>query len=67
VLDVEVTLLRIGAKSVTYGFEFSRRGQAVAKGSVTSVCCLVGEQHRLESTDIPASYRARLEPFLKVS
>src|SRR5438093_12264304 len=41
VLDVAVAALRIGSKSVTYGFDFTRKGQPIAKGKVTSVCCRV--------------------------
>jgi YbgC/YbaW family acyl-CoA thioester hydrolase len=58
VLDVAVSIERIGAKSVTYGFEFSRAGELIAKGKVTSVCCRASG--KLESIEIPASYRARL-------
>ncbi len=64
VLDVAVVALRIGAKSVTYGFDFTCQGEAIAKGKVTSVCCLVKGENELESMEIPASYRARLEPYL---
>jgi YbgC/YbaW family acyl-CoA thioester hydrolase len=60
-LDVAVTIDRIGAKSVTYAFEFSHRGDVVARGKVTSVCCRVVGDRRIESIEIPASYRARLE------
>jgi YbgC/YbaW family acyl-CoA thioester hydrolase len=65
VLDVDVTILRIGEKSVTYGFEFTRQGKPIARGQVTSVCCRVLAEHQLESIAIPASYRARLEPYVK--
>src|ERR1700730_1309500 len=41
VLDVEVAPVRIGTKSVTYGFDFERQGALIAKGKVTSVCCRV--------------------------
>ena len=43
--------------------EERRQGEAIAKGKVTSVCCLVKGDNALESMEIPASYRARLEPF----
>jgi YbgC/YbaW family acyl-CoA thioester hydrolase len=65
VLDVDVAVLNIGAKSVTYGFEFTRHGTPIAKGQVTSVCCRITREHQWESIVIPTSYRARLEPFLK--
>ena len=60
VLDVVVTLDRIGSKSVAYVFEFSRAGALIARGKVTSVCCRVGKDNHIESIEIPADYRARL-------
>ena len=65
VLDVEVTVMRNGTKSVTYGFDITCKDKAIAKGKVTSVCCQVLGEHKWESIEIPASYRARLEPYLK--
>ncbi len=61
VLDIAVTIDRLGSKSVTYGFEFSRDGEVLARGKVTSVCCRVGANHALEPVPIPAGYRQRLE------
>ena len=59
-LDVGVSIERIGSKSITYGFEFSKDGDIVARGQVSSVCCRVLEDHGLESIEIPASYRNKL-------
>ncbi|MCS7046116.1 MAG: acyl-CoA thioesterase [Gemmataceae bacterium] len=59
-LDIEVAIVRIGVKSITYGFHFSRQGEAIARGQVTSVCCRVTGDNQIESIPIPASYRARL-------
>jgi YbgC/YbaW family acyl-CoA thioester hydrolase len=61
VLDIAVTIARLGRKSVTYAFEFSRDGELLARGQVSSVCCRVHADHGLESIAIPASLRARLE------
>jgi YbgC/YbaW family acyl-CoA thioester hydrolase len=61
VLDVSVQLANVGRKSVTFAFEFSKNGQTIARGQVSSVCCRVLPDHGLESIEIPASYRARLE------
>jgi acyl-CoA thioester hydrolase len=60
VLDVAVTIERIGAKSVTFGFEFSRNGEVLARGKVTSVCCRFGPDQQLEAIPIPVSYRELL-------
>jgi acyl-CoA thioester hydrolase len=60
-LDVTVRIVKIGRKSVTYGFEFSKDGEVVARGQVSSVCCRVLDDHKLESREIPASFRERLE------
>jgi acyl-CoA thioester hydrolase len=59
-IDITVTLERLGAKSATFAFEFTHQGVPVARGKVTSVCCLVREDKVLESVEIPATLRARL-------
>jgi YbgC/YbaW family acyl-CoA thioester hydrolase len=61
VLDVTVTLDRLGTKSVTYAFEFTRGGVLIARGKVTSCCVLIGADHHIEGIAIPAGYRARIE------
>ena len=60
VLDVAVSIDRIGTKSVTYAFEFTRGGDVIARGKVTSCCVSVGPNNKIEGIPIPASYRARL-------
>jgi acyl-CoA thioester hydrolase len=60
-VDITVTIERLGEKSVTYGFEFTRGGEVVARGKVTSVCCRVGPNHQLEPVEIPPRYRERLQ------
>jgi YbgC/YbaW family acyl-CoA thioester hydrolase len=61
VLDVAVTLERLGSKSATYAFEFARNGEIIAHGKVSSVCCRVREDGQLESVEIPETIRARLK------
>ncbi len=66
VLDVAVTLDNLGRKSATYAFEFTRDGDVIARGKVSSVCCLVREGAPLQSVEIPATLRERLlEPPIK--
>jgi YbgC/YbaW family acyl-CoA thioester hydrolase len=61
VLDVAVSIERIGTKSVTYGFEFTRGGTLIARGKVASCCVLVGAGHGIVGIAIPASYITRLQ------
>ena len=60
VLDIAVSLVRLGRKSATYGFEFTKGGEVIARGQVSSVCCLIRDDRPLESIDIPAGIRAFL-------
>ena len=60
-LDVAVTIERIGIKSVTYAFEFTRTGMVIARGKVTSCCVKVGPNNQIDGIAIPETYRARLE------
>jgi acyl-CoA thioester hydrolase len=59
VLDIAVTVERVGTKSVTYAFEFAHDGVPVARGKVTSVCCRVREDRTIESVEIPMTLRER--------
>jgi YbgC/YbaW family acyl-CoA thioester hydrolase len=59
-LDVTVRVERVGARSVTYAFDFSKGGEPVARGRVTSVCCRVRAGHEIESIDIPEGIREKL-------
>ena len=61
VLDVVVTVEKIGRASVTYGFEFFKGAEAVARGRTAAVCCRVGPGQPLEALPIPDGIRAKLE------
>src|SRR5690349_9559102 len=39
VLDIEVSIVRLGKKSITYEFNFTHEGRPVASGQTTTVCC----------------------------
>lgn len=60
VLDIEVTLENLGTKSATYRFDFSRNGEAIASGKITSVFCHEVPGHGLKSQEIPDAVRKRL-------
>ena len=61
VLDIDVRLEKLGSKSVTYAFDFSRDGAAIARGTMTSVCCRVGPSKTMEAIEIPKEIRTLIE------
>lgn len=63
VIDIEVRLKQLGRKSVTYSFVFTKNDEVLARGEVSSVCCRGLGDHHIESLEIPASIRAKLEPY----
>jgi YbgC/YbaW family acyl-CoA thioester hydrolase len=62
ILTITVTVEKIGTKSVSYRFDFSnQRGEPVAVGRITAVFCRTASPDSIESAEIPAEIRARLE------
>jgi YbgC/YbaW family acyl-CoA thioester hydrolase len=59
-LEVTVTVSKVGRSSVTYAVEFSKDNEVIARGTVTSVCCKV-EGQKFESMPIPDGIRELLE------
>ena len=64
VLTISVAVERVGIKSLSYRFEFTRGAEAIAIGRVTSVYCRSTPDHRMESLEIPAGIRAKLTSAL---
>ena len=60
VLDIGVTIERVGTKSITYGFKFSIEGRDVATGKMTCVCCRVPHGGEPVSMPIPDEVAAKL-------
>jgi 4-hydroxybenzoyl-CoA thioesterase/acyl-CoA thioester hydrolase len=65
VLDIDVTVRRVGTKSVTYGFQFSQQGRDVASGEMTSVCCRVPHGEPPVSMPIPATVADKLRELAR--
>ncbi len=63
VLDIDVTVKRVGTKSVTYTFCFRDRDRDVATGKMTSVCCRVEHGKSPVSIPIPDAFAERLRRF----
>src|SRR5262249_18259139 len=62
-LDVDVRIEKLGTKSVTYVFEFSRDGVPIARGKTTGVFCRIGERQTLAAIEFPPEIRTLLERF----
>jgi acyl-CoA thioester hydrolase len=65
-LDIEVRILRLGEKSVTYGFRFTLESVDIASGEVTSVCCRMTDQAPPQPIAIPAWFREKLAPHVEL-
>ncbi len=63
VLDVSVSIVKLGRTSVSYSFTFTLDGTEVAKGQMTAVCCRIEHDRPPRPIEIPASIRDRLVPF----
>jgi 4-hydroxybenzoyl-CoA thioesterase/acyl-CoA thioester hydrolase len=61
-VDIEVAIVRLGEKSITYEFTFSHQGRAVASGQTTTVCCRLEADGSLKSIAIPAWIAQKLQP-----
>ena len=70
VVSIDVSIARLGTKSVTWNFEFTNEeGDSVAQGSTTTVCCEIPPNHDLHEAvkpipiALPSEFRERLTPF----
>ena len=65
-LQIDLSIIRLGEKSVTFHSAISSEGKKIASGSITAVCCLV-EPHGLKSIPIPSELKTLLLPYLDSS
>jgi acyl-CoA thioester hydrolase len=54
VVDVTISLARLGVSSLTYDCEFSHQGRPVASGQTTTVCCRFDAAGKPHSVPIPS-------------
>ncbi len=64
VMDIDVSIEKIGTKSITYQFQFSKNGKPVATGTTVACCSRKNADRKMEGIPIPASYKAKLEALL---
>ncbi|MFN0019997.1 MAG: acyl-CoA thioesterase [Pirellulaceae bacterium] len=63
-LEIAVSISRLGEKSITWSFQFAIGTRDVASGEITAVCCRVNPDGTLSSTLIPPIFATKLRPFL---
>jgi 4-hydroxybenzoyl-CoA thioesterase/acyl-CoA thioester hydrolase len=63
VLDVTLRVARLGTKSVSYEFDFTCDGRAIAKGRTVAVCCRIPKDAPAESIPIPEPIAAKLREY----
>lgn len=64
VMDIEIEIEKIGTKSVSYLFHFSKAGRSVARGNLVACCCRKNAERKMEGIPIPATFRAKLESLI---
>ncbi len=52
-VDIEVSVAKKGRKSLTYQFNFTCKGEAIARGELTTVCCVCNPGEKLRAIPIP--------------
>jgi len=60
-LTIQLRVQRIGVKSLTFDFEFTRGDDLIATGTMKTVCCHFTHGKPMESIAIPDSYLANLQ------
>ncbi|MEC9094955.1 MAG: thioesterase family protein [Planctomycetota bacterium] len=61
--EVQVSIEKLGTKSVQYQFRFVKEAQTCATGTLTAVCCQLDDSG-MNAIEIPELIRAKLTPFL---
>lgn len=64
VMDVEVSVLEMSEKAVTYGVVFSRDDTTVAEGYLIAVCCRVRPGRPPQGIAIPEDVRVKLTTMM---
>ncbi len=65
VVDIDVSVERLGSSSVTYCFDLSSKGEDIATGRVTVVCCRLAEGQRPRSMPIPKDFAETLATLVR--
>ena len=63
VVDIQVSVQRIGTKSVTYQFALTCEQRPVATGTLTAACCLVAKDG-IKAVPVPEDVIAKLSAYV---
>ena len=61
VLEVRVTVERIGVKSLTINYDFWRDETRIARGQMKTVCCVFRPGEPMRSIEIPSAFISQLQ------
>ena len=63
-IDIELSITKLGTKSITYSFQITHAATEVADGSITAVYCEIEHGKRPKSIEIPVEFVAAVKPYL---
>lgn len=52
-VDIHLFVSKKGTKSLTYQFHFTHQGEDIARGQLTTVCCITNPGEKLRAIPIP--------------
>ena len=64
VIDIDLTIARLGEKSVTYSFIVESGGRRIAEGKLVAACCRLQPDRGLKAIPIPSHVADKLRPYL---
>ena len=59
-LDIRVLVLKKGSRSLTFGCQFFHEDHLVARGQMSSACCILEAGRPMRAVEIPASLADRI-------
>ena len=61
-VDIHLRVSKKGTKSLTYQFRFTHQGTDVARGEITTVCCITNPGEKLRAIPIPDFIADQIHP-----
>lgn len=65
-LELRVSIVKLGSRSLTFQIDFERDGEHLARGTMTTVCCAMS-QGSFRAVTIPAAIREKLDAHAGVT